>query len=86
MILQRLQKALLWSKGLNFLGLIIYGPAHEILELIAYAQKSPKINAYVGVSSGARYLNLGLSLHLYPYFGYEGSGESAHLCLLCLTM
>ena len=57
------------------------GPIHEILALIAYAQK-PHLNAHAEVSSGARGLNFDLSLHLYPYFAYasgEGSDETAHM-------
>ena len=48
--------------------------------LIAYVQM-PLINAHAVVSSGARGLNFGLSLHLHPYFVYassKGSGKSAH--------
>ena len=37
--------------------------------LIAYVQKPP-INALADVSSGARSLNIGLSLHLYPNYVY----------------
>ena len=45
------------------------------------AQEFP-LNAHADVFSGAKGLNFGMSLHLYPYFGYasiEGSGEVAHL-------
>ena len=39
-----------------------YGPAHEILVLIAYAQ-TPLINGHVDESSGSLSLNVDLSLH-----------------------
>ena len=48
----------------------------KILVLIAFASD---------VSSGARGLNFGLSLYLYPIFVYvstEVSGESAYMCRL----
>ena len=51
--------------------------AHEILELITYAHKSP-----AGISSGTRGLHFSLSLFLNPYFVYasnEGSGESVQM-------
>ena len=54
---------------------------YMILVLIAYAQK-PSLNAHADISSGARGLNFGLSLHLLTNFVYsssEGSGESVHL-------
>ena len=41
----------------------IYGPAHEILVLIACAQ-IPLINAHTDISSRARGLNFVLSLYL----------------------
>ena len=37
--------------------------------LFAYAQKPP-INTLADVSIGARGLNIGPSLHLYPYYVY----------------
>ena len=61
-----------------------YGPAHAILVLIAYSQKSA-INAHADVSNGAIGLYLGLRLHLHLFFVYaisEGSGESGHMCRL----
>ena len=54
---------------------------HEIVVLIAHAQKLP-LNAQVDVSSGARGLKFGTSLYIHTYFVYassEGSGESAHV-------
>ena len=67
-------------------------PVHEILVLLANAQK-PLSNAYTDISSRARCFNFGLSLHLHPYHEYmhlhlhptfenassEGSGKSAQL-------
>ena len=56
-------------------------PVHEILELIIYAQKLP-FNIHADVSSRARGINCGLSLHLYPCFvnaSSGGLGESAYL-------
>ena len=57
-------------------------PAHEVFILIAYALMS-LINAHADISSGARYLHAGLTLHLQLYFMYassEGAGESAYIC------
>ena len=57
---------------------------YEILVLIIYAQK-PSAKAHANVSSIARDLSFGLSLHQHPYFVYnssKGSGEHAHLCRL----
>ena len=57
---------------------ITYGPTHEILVLIAYAQ-IPLTNDYADASSGTRDLDVGLSLNLHPYFLYasrEGPGMS----------
>ena len=65
----------------NASGNYAYGPVLEISFLIAYAQM-PIINDHVDVSSEARCLTFGLSLHLHPHFLYassEGSGESARL-------
>ena len=58
---------------------------HEILVLIAYAQKLP-INTHADASSGARVLNFSQSIHLHPYFenaNSKGSGEyvQTHLSL-----
>ena len=56
-------------------------PAYEILALIAYAQR-PRLNTRADVASGARRLNLGMSLNLHPYFVYasgEGPDETAHM-------
>ena len=42
----------------------------------------PLINVHADVSSGARYLQFGLTLHLQLYFMYassEGAGEFAHM-------
>ena len=58
-----------------------FGYSLKILALIAYTQKPP-INAHVDISSRARGLNFGLSLHLHPYFVFaisEGCGEGADL-------
>ena len=58
-------------------------PAHELLLLNAYVQK-PTLNINAHIFSRARGLNLGLSLHKYPYFvnaSSKGSGETAlHIC------
>ena len=62
----------------------IYGSVHEILVLMAYAQ-TPLINATADISSWARGLNFGLSLHLHPFFvdsSKEGSDYSALMCKL----
>ena len=40
---------------------------HEILVLISYEQKTP-INDHDSVSSEAKGINFGLSLHLHPFF------------------
>ena len=56
---------------------------HEISVLIAYAQM-PLINTHSSVSSYARGLNFGPSLHLHPYFVYvsrEDFGNSACIAL-----
>ena len=56
-------------------------PAQETLVLIAHAQELT-LNTRAGVSGGARYLNFGMSYHLYPYFVYmstEYIDESAQL-------
>ena len=50
-------------------------PEHDILVLIAHAQK-PRLNDHADISSGARGLNFGLSLHLHPEFVYASSGYS----------
>ena len=53
----------------------------RFLVRIAYAQK-PHLSAHAFVSSKARNLNFGLSLHLNPNFVYassNGSGESVHM-------
>ena len=58
----------------------VYGPENGIFVLIAYAQK-PLLDANADVSSDARCLKFGPSLHLQPCFLYlssEGSGESVH--------
>ena len=68
-------------------------PAHEILVLAAYAEKPPS-NTHAYISSGAKGLNFGLSLHLHPYFVYASSKSSsesahfvqAHLSLCCSIM
>ena len=58
--------------------------ACEILILITF-EKNPPLKAHAGISG----LNIGLSLHLHPYFIYvsnEGSGElfvQTHLSLHC---
>ena len=56
-------------------------PVNKILVLIAYV-KMPLINVNGDISSIARDLKFGLSIHLHPYFVYaisEGSGDSAHM-------
>ena len=61
--------------------LLKFGPLHDIFVLIAYA-RIPHCIAHAGVSSYARNLMFGLTLHLHPYFRNEiseGSGESAHM-------
>ena len=58
-----------------------YWLAHEILELIAYAQMSLQ-NARVEISSEASGLLFDPGLHLPSYFVYainKGSGETAHM-------
>ena len=57
------------------------GPAHEILDIMAYSQKHP-INAHGEVFNETRGLKFGLSLHLHLYSVHasnKGSGESAHM-------
>ena len=44
-----------------------YGPAHDILVLIAYVQ-IPNLNSHTWVYSKARGLNYGLRFHPHPYF------------------
>ena len=45
----------------------------------AHMQKSP-LNAHADISSTARYVSFGLSVHLYSvYASNVGSGESAHM-------
>ena len=54
---------------------------YKILIHITCAQR-PSLNAHADVTSGARDLTFGLSLHLPSCFVYastEGAGESAHL-------
>ena len=54
---------------------------HMRIILNAHSQKT-LINAHTDVSSKARGLTFGLSLHQHPYFVYlhsKGSGESVHL-------
>ena len=55
-----------------FLPIICNRPEHDILVLIAHAQK-PRLNDHADISSGARGLNFGLSLHPYPYLVYASS-------------
>ena len=65
----------------NYLQQTTVEPAREIWVLIAYAQMS-LIKVRADLSSGARCLIFGMSLHLQPYLTYassEGSGESAHM-------
>ena len=68
----------------NFKTLTMYvenGTVHEILVLVAFPQKR-LINVLAYVSSGARGLNFGLSLHLHPYFvcaSSKCSGKYVHL-------
>ena len=60
---------------------IIMGLAHGVSVHIAHAQ-TPHLNFHADLSSGARDLKVGLSLHLFAYLVYarnEGSGESAHV-------
>ena len=52
---------------------------HEILVLIADAQKL--MNILADASSWARGLNLGLTHHLHPYFEYASSNGSDKACL-----
>ena len=64
----------------------VYAPTHDIL-IITYAHKNFKCHADIprGASGG----DIGLSIHLHPYFAYvssEGSGVSALLSLCCWTM
>ena len=57
-----------------------YGPAHEILVHIAYAQKRP-LNAHADIFSRAGGLKFDQILYLLPYFVYASSevtGESVH--------
>ena len=59
--------------------LILYGPSHDILVLIAYTQ-IPHLNSYADVASGTKGFNFCQSLNLRSYNVYwsrEGSGESA---------
>ena len=54
--------------------------AHNILILIAYAQK-PSLHAHAAASIRTRFLKFGLSLHPYPYFIYAGHEVShEHSC------
>ena len=48
--------------SLSYTSSFVYGQAHEILVLIAYAQK-PTLSAHTGVYIGARGLNFGLRRH-----------------------
>ena len=64
---------------------IPYGPAREILVLIAHAQK-PSLNARSEVPSRVRDLNFGLSLYRYLYFVYESVHEQTRLSLRCSTV
>ena len=59
---------------------ILNEPAHEILAHTAFAQ-TPPFNARADVTSKARGLKFGLSLHLLQCFVYassEGFGETTH--------
>ena len=69
----------------NYLCNPVFGKAHEILILVAYAQK-PLLNHNAEVSSGAKGLNFGPSVRLYPNFVHASSkclSESVHenLCI-----
>ena len=74
----------------------MYGPAHEIMLVIAYTQnleQKPPLNVHIDVFIGAKSLYFVPSLQLHPYYVYassEGSDESAHaqtrLSLFCATM
>ena len=59
----------LYTSHLHFLqgNREIYGPAHDIfiLNAITYNVQKPSVNVHVDISSGARGLDFGLSLHLY---------------------
>ena len=46
-------------------GTFINGPVHETSVLIAYM---PLINAHADIFSRVRGLNIGLGLHIHPYF------------------
>ena len=49
---------------------------------MGFWNKKPPLNAHAVVSSGARGLNFGLSIHPHPYFVYasnEGSGKPAQV-------
>ena len=74
-------RASCWTRLLRKTYGNIFWPVHEILVPIWNVQKPP----YADISSGARGLNFGLSLHLHPYFVFvscEGSGEPAPFCKL----
>ena len=62
----------------------LYRPAHEILVLVANAQKPP-LNTQNEVSSWSSDLIFDLSLHLYPYFVHQYTRAakvlaSTHIC------
>ena len=56
-------------------------PERDILVLTAHAHQTP-LNAHADISTVARGLNFGMSLHLHIYFMHainEGSGEPVQL-------
>ena len=56
--------------------------SNGLTAVIIYVQM-PLIKIHIGVSSGARGIFFGLSLHLHPYFVYASSkcsGEPVHMC------
>ena len=76
-------KFLIELSPMCYLDKTSYRPSHKILVLIEHGQL-PLKNTYPDVSSKARGLFLGQSLHLHPYFVYassEGPGNSASTCL-----
>ena len=55
---------------------IMCEPAHEILVLTGFGQNSkPPFNTRADISSRARGVKFGLSLHLHPYYVYGGSKD-----------
>ena len=71
-----------WREGAKY-PVVIITIMHGISVLITYAQM-PLVNTHADVSSEARGLNFGLSLHLHPYFVCEHQRPWLSFC--CLLM